>query len=50
MGGPEGCADGRRSDVATGHPSLVPVRDSKQPDGPHVVFHARAWAAFVATL
>ncbi|MGW7063754.1 DUF397 domain-containing protein [Streptomyces sp. NPDC054904] len=29
---------------------LVPVRDSKQPEGPHVVFHARAWATFVAAL
>lgn len=37
-------------EVADGHPTLVPVRDSKQPEGPHVVFHARAWAAFVATL
>ncbi|MGW7461361.1 DUF397 domain-containing protein [Streptomyces sp. NPDC054797] len=37
-------------EVADGHPDLVPVRDSKQPEGPHVVFHARAWATFVATL
>ncbi|MET9961018.1 DUF397 domain-containing protein [Streptomyces sp. NPDC006326] len=36
--------------VADGHPNLVPVRDSKQPEGPHVVFHARAWAEFVASL
>ncbi|MFJ6052383.1 DUF397 domain-containing protein [Streptomyces sp. NPDC092307] len=28
----------------------VPVRDSKQPEGPHVVFHAQAWARFVAAL
>ncbi|MBT2539309.1 DUF397 domain-containing protein [Streptomyces sp. ISL-44] len=37
-------------EVADGHPTLVPVRDSKQPEGPHVVFHARAWAEFVRTL
>ncbi|MGW7441346.1 DUF397 domain-containing protein [Streptomyces sp. NPDC054849] len=37
-------------EVADGHPGLVPVRDSKQPDGPHVVFHARAWATFTAAL
>ncbi|MFE5805998.1 DUF397 domain-containing protein [Streptomyces sp. NPDC056491] len=29
---------------------LVPVRDSKQPEGPHVVFHAQAWARFVGSL
>ncbi|MFF2192748.1 DUF397 domain-containing protein [Streptomyces sp. NPDC058157] len=37
-------------EVCDAHPDLVPVRDSKQPEGPHVVFHARAWAAFVSTL
>lgn len=37
-------------EVCDAHPDLVPVRDSKQPEGPHVVFHARAWAQFVRTL
>ncbi|MET9606392.1 DUF397 domain-containing protein [Streptomyces sp. NPDC006512] len=37
-------------EVADGQHDLVPVRDSKQPEGPHVVFHARAWATFVAAL
>ncbi|QES55277.1 DUF397 domain-containing protein [Streptomyces venezuelae] len=37
-------------EVADGHPDLVPVRDSKQPEGPHVVFHAQAWARFVRSL
>ncbi|WP_405789442.1 DUF397 domain-containing protein [Streptomyces sp. NBC_00029] len=37
-------------EVAEGHPDLVPVRDSKQPEGPHVVFHAQAWARFVGSL
>ncbi|POX36501.1 DUF397 domain-containing protein [Streptomyces sp. Ru73] len=29
---------------------VVPVRDSKDPDGPAVVFSADAWARFLATL
>ncbi|MFG2488773.1 DUF397 domain-containing protein [Streptomyces virginiae] len=37
-------------EVADGHPDLVPVRDSKQPEGPHVVFHAQAWATFVGSV
>ncbi|MFG2977361.1 DUF397 domain-containing protein [Streptomyces sp. NPDC048331] len=37
-------------EVADGCPDLVPVRDSKRPEGPHVVFHAQAWARFVAAL
>ncbi|MCF3184277.1 DUF397 domain-containing protein [Streptomyces polychromogenes] len=37
-------------EVCDAHPDLVPVRDSKQPEGPHVVFRARAWAEFVRTL
>ncbi|MFJ9582890.1 DUF397 domain-containing protein [Streptomyces acidicola] len=31
-------------------PGLVPVRDSKAPDGPALVFPARAWAPFVSAL
>lgn len=34
-------------EVAYGHPALVPVRDSKNPHGPKLVFRASAWAAFV---
>ncbi|MFG2979663.1 DUF397 domain-containing protein [Streptomyces sp. NPDC048258] len=37
-------------EVADGHPGLVPVRDSKVPDGPHLTFGAGAWAAFVGGL
>jgi hypothetical protein len=39
-------------EVAKGHPtpSLVPVRDSKNPLGPKLVFRAEAWAAFVEDL
>jgi hypothetical protein len=34
-------------EVADGHPTLVPVRDSKTPLGPKLVFRAEAWSAFV---
>ncbi|MFB6616283.1 DUF397 domain-containing protein [Streptomyces sp. NPDC085524] len=34
----------------SGAGAIAPVRDSKVPDGPHVVFTAQAWAAFVASL
>ncbi|MEV7341699.1 DUF397 domain-containing protein [Streptomyces sp. NPDC093544] len=34
-------------EVADGHPTLVPVRDSKAPLGPKLVFRAEAWSAFV---
>ncbi|MEU5236769.1 DUF397 domain-containing protein [Streptomyces lydicus] len=35
-------------EVLDGHPFGVPVRDSKNPHGPAVVFPAAAWRAFVA--
>ncbi|MEU2261067.1 DUF397 domain-containing protein [Streptomyces sp. NPDC019645] len=34
-------------EVADDHPGIVPVRDSKNPDGPKLVFRAAAWSAFV---
>ncbi|MGW2568653.1 DUF397 domain-containing protein [Streptomyces sp. NPDC001537] len=34
-------------EVADGDPSMVPVRDSKNPLGPKLVFRAEAWIAFV---
>ncbi|NUP42798.1 MAG: DUF397 domain-containing protein [Streptomyces sp.] len=34
-------------EVADGHPTIVPVRDSKNPHGPKLVFRAEAWTAFV---
>jgi Domain of unknown function (DUF397) len=37
-------------EVADGYPSGVPVRDSKNPTGPALVFSAEAWAAFVAAV
>ncbi|MDX3227249.1 DUF397 domain-containing protein [Streptomyces sp. ME19-01-6] len=37
-------------EVADGHPGIVPVRDSKHPDGPALVFPAPAWSAFVSEI
>ncbi|MFF5975461.1 DUF397 domain-containing protein [Streptomyces sp. NPDC012769] len=37
-------------EVADGMRGLVPVRDSKRPDGPVLVVHAAAWAPFVAAV
>ncbi|GAA4665062.1 DUF397 domain-containing protein [Streptomyces youssoufiensis] len=37
-------------EVATGLPDVVPVRDSKDPDGPALAFTTSAWAAFVASV
>ncbi|MFC9129833.1 DUF397 domain-containing protein [Streptomyces sp. NPDC057099] len=34
-------------EVADGHPDLTPVRDSKNPTGPALLFGAAAWSAFV---
>ncbi|WP_369366035.1 DUF397 domain-containing protein [Streptomyces sp. CG4] len=35
-------------EVADGYPGVVPVRDSKTPDGTALVLTASAWTAFVA--
>jgi hypothetical protein len=35
-------------EVAPGFPAGVPVRDSKNPDGPVLVVSRSAWAAFTA--
>ncbi|CAL9489213.1 hypothetical protein SUDANB108_03213 [Streptomyces sp. enrichment culture] len=45
-----GGSGGNCLEVAAGHPTAVPVRDSKNPHGPKLVFRATAWAAFVAHL
>ncbi|MER5684668.1 DUF397 domain-containing protein [Streptomyces sp. NPDC002205] len=37
-------------EVADGHPGVVPVRDSKVPDGPALVFRTAAWSSFIADL
>ncbi|WP_328401494.1 DUF397 domain-containing protein [Streptomyces sp. NBC_00390] len=37
-------------EVADGFPSVLPVRDSKRPEGPALVFGADGWAPFVAAV
>jgi hypothetical protein len=37
-------------EVADNVPGLIPVRDSKAPDGPALLLPAHAWAPFVAAL
>ncbi|MFF4380995.1 DUF397 domain-containing protein [Kitasatospora sp. NPDC001547] len=35
-------------EVASGLPGSIPVRDSKDPDGPALAFSPEAWRSFVA--
>ncbi|GAA3375630.1 DUF397 domain-containing protein [Streptomyces sannanensis] len=37
-------------EVADNVPGLIPVRDSKRPTGPVIVFGPRAWNAFITHL
>ncbi|MGW7756958.1 DUF397 domain-containing protein [Streptomyces violaceusniger] len=37
-------------EIADNFPGLVPVRDSKRPDGPALLFPAGSWATFIASL
>ena len=37
-------------EVLDGHPSGVPVRDSKDPHGPALVFPAAGWSSFVTAV
>jgi hypothetical protein len=37
-------------EVSDGISNVVPVRDSKDPQGPALVFTAAAWSAFIADL
>ncbi|NSC23122.1 DUF397 domain-containing protein [Streptomyces albus subsp. chlorinus] len=37
-------------EVADGHRTTVPVRDSKNPQGPALVFRSTAWSAFISAL
>ncbi|WBP91046.1 DUF397 domain-containing protein [Kitasatospora cathayae] len=37
-------------EVADGVPGLLPVRDSKDPHGPSLLFTADAWTAFIAAV
>ncbi|MER6365045.1 DUF397 domain-containing protein [Kitasatospora sp. NPDC001527] len=40
--------EGQCIEVSDSLPGAVPVRDSKDPDGPALIFPADAWRAFVA--
>ncbi|MEU5207853.1 DUF397 domain-containing protein [Streptomyces sp. NPDC020742] len=42
--------NGNCLEVADDHPGIVPVRDSKNPLGPPVVFPASAWSAFIGAV
>ncbi|WP_246144618.1 DUF397 domain-containing protein [Actinacidiphila oryziradicis] len=37
-------------EVANGFPGVVPVRDSKDPQRPALVFPTASWAAFIGEL
>ncbi|MET8543063.1 DUF397 domain-containing protein [Kitasatospora sp. NPDC004799] len=37
-------------EVAAGVPGLTPVRDSKDPNGPVLVFPSKAWKTFVTAV
>ncbi|MFF3909428.1 DUF397 domain-containing protein [Streptomyces sp. NPDC001848] len=37
-------------EVTHDFPALIPVRDSKNPHGPKLVFRAETWAAFVESV
>ncbi|MFE7562103.1 DUF397 domain-containing protein [Kitasatospora sp. NPDC057500] len=39
---------GQCVEVAIGSPGRVPVRDSKDPEGPALAFSTSAWQSFVA--
>ncbi|MER6087250.1 DUF397 domain-containing protein [Streptomyces bluensis] len=42
--------EGSCLEVLDNHPHAVPVRDSKTPYGPALVFRRTAWSAFVTAL
>ncbi|MEU9114670.1 DUF397 domain-containing protein [Streptomyces sp. NPDC048483] len=37
-------------EILDGYPSGVPVRDSKNPHGPAVIFSTESWSSFIATV
>ncbi len=45
-----GASNGDCLEVSEAHPALVPVRDSKDPQGPALVFDTAAWSAFVGAV
>ncbi|MFE3886455.1 DUF397 domain-containing protein [Streptomyces lydicus] len=44
-GGEDNCVE-----VSDGFPGAVPVRDSKDPQGPALIFSANGWSSFVAAV
>jgi uncharacterized protein DUF397 len=42
--------NGECIEVAEGFTGVVPVRDSKEPAGPALVFTARSWTSFIASV
>lgn len=42
--------DGNCIEVAEGFTGVVPVRDSKDPEGPALIFTAEAFSAFVSAV
>ncbi|MFJ6621958.1 DUF397 domain-containing protein [Kitasatospora sp. NPDC091335] len=45
-----GTDGGQCVEVAPGFPNVMPVRDSKDPDGPALVFPTPSWQAFVTAV
>ncbi|MFB7614040.1 DUF397 domain-containing protein [Kitasatospora sp. NPDC056181] len=41
---------GQCIEVSPGHPGVMPVRDSKDPSGPALVFPSAAWQSFVTAV
>jgi hypothetical protein len=37
-------------EVADGFPGVVPVRDSKDPEGPALLFPTASWSAFITAI
>ncbi|MEU3569254.1 DUF397 domain-containing protein [Kitasatospora sp. NPDC036755] len=37
-------------EVAPGFPDVMPVRDSKDPHGPALIFAAEAWKSFISAV
>ncbi|MEV0279111.1 DUF397 domain-containing protein [Streptomyces sp. NPDC050610] len=42
--------EGACIEVSDGYPAGVPVRDSKDPHGPAIVFETAAWSSFLAAV
>ncbi|MFJ2347849.1 DUF397 domain-containing protein [Streptomyces antimycoticus] len=43
-------AGGECIEVADGVPGAISVRDSKNPDGPVLIFPSGSWSAFISSL